>query len=101
MTIADKLAAKRHELTCLQELQVQSKSLVDELEVLASKMSSMASGAEAVAELMANWGQVLEALKLSQSSLVSYVEGHEPEIRDPQDDAKPPLPEKLIRIRSD
>lgn len=93
ISLAERLAAKKKDLQFLVHMQAQSKFFVQELEAFADHLDTLGHGAEATAEVMANWNAILHALQLASTSLQNYTQ------RDYEAEVNPPLPETLIRIR--
>ncbi|KKZ66773.1 hypothetical protein EMCG_07546 [[Emmonsia] crescens] len=99
--LAARIASKRLELENLRQLRDVSGALASQMEALEEKLTTLKDGTEAVACVMANWGNVLSAISMASSKVAAASE------RDPDTQGKetekdgqrpPPLPSTLVRI---
>uniref|UniRef100_A0A060T671 DASH complex subunit DAD2 n=1 Tax=Blastobotrys adeninivorans TaxID=409370 RepID=A0A060T671_BLAAD len=95
-SLTARLAAKKEELRNLQQLELASAQLVDQLEAMKDKIETMADGAQAIGEVMNNWQKVLRAVSLASTGVRSFAVQTET-----GEEEEELLPEALVRIRDD
>ncbi|EEH46223.2 uncharacterized protein PADG_02373 [Paracoccidioides brasiliensis Pb18] len=99
--LAARIASKRLELENLRQLRDVSGALAAQIEALEEKLSTLKGGTEAVACVMANWGNVLSAISMASTKAAaaserdSPVQGRE---ADNDDQKALRLPSTLVRI---
>ncbi|QIW98066.1 hypothetical protein AMS68_003584 [Peltaster fructicola] len=86
--LAARVAEKKAELESLQQLRDLSGGLVDQMQQLEQKLSTLNNGTEAVAEVMSNWGTVLRAIATASAGVSNVVAAEDTKI----------LPQTLVRI---
>jgi DASH complex subunit DAD2 len=70
--LSSRIASKRAELENLKQLRDLSGALANQMGVLEAKLATLRDGTEAVACVMANWGQVMRAIGMASSEYYSY-----------------------------
>lgn len=80
--LAARVAQKRTELSSLLQLRDLSAQLASQMSELETKLSTLSDGTEAVAEVLANWGRVLGAIRMAAGGVGE-------------------LPETLVRVAVD
>ena len=60
---------KRAELENLKQLKELSGNLADQMEALEAKLSTLSDGTQAVAAVLANWHNVLQAINMASSMI--------------------------------
>ncbi|KAL2362829.1 hypothetical protein RJZ56_004259 [Blastomyces dermatitidis] len=117
--LAARIASKRLELENLRQLRDVSGALASQMEALEEKLSTLKDGTEAVACVMANWGNVLSAISMASSeSTQTYIDteyaeancgylakvaaaserDHDAKETEKDEQNTPPLPSTLVRI---
>ncbi|PGH03834.1 DASH complex subunit DAD2 [Blastomyces parvus] len=99
--LAARIAAKRLELENLRQLRDVSGALASQMEALEEKLTTLKNGTEAVACVMANWGNVLSAISMASTKVAAASErDHDAEGKETEKDEEktPPLPSTLVRI---
>ncbi|OAX79458.1 hypothetical protein ACJ72_06222 [Emergomyces africanus] len=96
-----RIASKRLELENLRQLRDVSGALASQMEALEEKLTTLKDGTEAVACVMANWGNVLSAISMASTKVAAASE-RDPDMQGKEsekDGQKPPsLPSTLVRI---
>lgn len=90
--IQQRIAQKQEEYNALQQLKLQSDSLLRSMQDLETKLDTLNGGTEAVASVLANWANVFRAINISTLKMQ--------EKRSAGDDMDGPdeMPEPLVRI---
>ncbi|KLJ08382.1 hypothetical protein EMPG_16188 [Blastomyces silverae] len=99
--LAARIASKRLELENLRQLRDVSGALASQMEALEEKLTTLKDGTEAVACVMANWGNVLSAISMASTKVAAASErDHDAERKETEKDEQkaPPLPSTLVRI---
>ncbi|OJD19238.1 hypothetical protein AJ78_00768 [Emergomyces pasteurianus Ep9510] len=99
-----RIASKRLELENLRQLRDVSGALASQMEALEEKLTTLKDGTEAVACVMANWGNVLGAIRMASTKVASASE-RDPDTQgreaDKDSQQSPSLPSMLVRIPAD
>ena len=69
--LAGRIAVKRAELENLKQLRDLSVALAGQMSALEERLATLRDGAEAVACVLANWDNVLRAISMASSKLLS------------------------------
>ncbi|OJD21114.1 hypothetical protein ACJ73_07546 [Blastomyces percursus] len=100
--LAARIASKRLELENLRQLRDVSGALASQMEALDQKLSTLKDGTEAVACVMANWGNVLSAISMASTRVAAASErDHDAKEIEKDEQNAPPLPSTLVRIPAD
>ncbi|KAI0200629.1 DASH complex subunit Dad2-domain-containing protein [Astrocystis sublimbata] len=88
---------KKAELENLKELRDLSAAVADQMEALQSKLATLSDGTEAIATVVGNWHNVLQAINMASAKIPS------PKVADnsqstPEEPPAVPLPQTLVRI---
>nr|6CFZ_C Chain C, Dad2 [Thermochaetoides thermophila] len=81
---------KKAELENLKELRDLSAAVAAQMEALEQKLSTLSSGTEAIATVLANWHNVLRAISMASAKI--------PEPKEETEENTVPLPQTLVRI---
>lgn len=95
-----RIASKKAELDNLRQLRDLSGALAAQMQVLEDKLSTLNNGTEAVACVLANWDNVLQAISMASKKVIQ-LKGTTDEILSARKDdaqADAPLPATLVRI---
>ncbi|KAL1967495.1 hypothetical protein VTN77DRAFT_3010 [Rasamsonia byssochlamydoides] len=94
--LAARIESKKAELENLRQLRDLSKALADRMQALEEKIGTLKEGTEAVACVLANWDNVLQAINMATTK-VARLQVPESEVAaDTREVA--PLPATLVRI---
>ncbi|PGH17017.1 hypothetical protein AJ79_01401 [Helicocarpus griseus UAMH5409] len=99
--LAARIASKKVELENLRQLRDVSGALASQMETLEEKLSTLKDGTEAVACVMANWGNVLSAISMASTKVAATRERESNPRAEEADNGgqkAPPLPSTLVRI---
>ncbi|BCR87021.1 DASH complex subunit DAD2 [Aspergillus chevalieri] len=96
--LATRIASKKAELENLRQLRDLSAMLATQMQILESRIGTLNDGTEAVACVLANWGNVLRAISMASSKAVDLKDpaGSSEDIGDGHTET--PLPATLVRI---
>ncbi|KAL1990697.1 hypothetical protein VTN49DRAFT_6536 [Thermomyces lanuginosus] len=93
--LAMRIQAKKTELEHLRQLRDLSAALAGQMEALEEKLRTLKDGTEAIACVLANWNNVLQAINMATAK-ASHLSA--PEEGRPSSDGPPSLPTTLVRI---
>ncbi|QSS54345.1 DASH complex subunit DAD2 [Histoplasma capsulatum var. duboisii H88] len=99
--LAARIASKKLELENLRQLRDVSGALASQMEELGEKLATLKDGTEAVAYVMANWGNVLSAISMASTKVAAASERGPHNNRketEKNDQQQIPLPSTLVRI---
>ncbi|KAI0187213.1 DASH complex subunit Dad2-domain-containing protein [Xylaria flabelliformis] len=87
---------KKAELESLKELRDLSAAVADQMEALQSKLATLSDGTEAIATVVGNWHNVLQAINMASAKIPKprVVEDDQSVTEEPE----VPLPQTLVRI---
>ncbi|KAI2631690.1 DASH complex subunit Dad2-domain-containing protein [Xylaria nigripes] len=87
---------KKAELENLKELRDLSAAVADQMEALQQKLSTLSDGTEAIATVMGNWHNVLQAINMASAKISN------PRVTESSqyiaEESELPLPQTLVRI---
>lgn len=93
--IQQRIAQKQQEFESLQELKLQSSTLLRSMQELESKLDTLNGGTAAVASVLSNWANVFKAINISTIKMQEAREESE------EGDKGEDMPETLVRIATD
>ncbi|KAI1275794.1 DASH complex subunit Dad2-domain-containing protein [Xylaria sp. FL0933] len=87
---------KKAELENLKELRDLSAAVADQMEALQQKLATLSDGTEAIATVVGNWHNVLQAINMASAKIPNprAAESSQPDI----EESELPLPQTLVRI---
>ncbi|KAI0809335.1 DASH complex subunit Dad2-domain-containing protein [Xylaria sp. FL0064] len=87
---------KKAELENLKELRDLSAAVADQMEALQQKLATLSDGTEAIATVVGNWHNVLQAINMASAKISNTraAESSQPDI----EESELPLPQTLVRI---
>ncbi|KAJ9398563.1 hypothetical protein DTO282F9_4518 [Paecilomyces variotii] len=99
--LAARIASKKAELDNLKELRDLSGVLASQMQALEEKLSTLKDGTEAVACVLANWGNVLRAISMASAKIAQPKDTTDEKSHAEMEDSEwagAPLPATLVRI---
>ncbi|KAI0974808.1 DASH complex subunit Dad2-domain-containing protein [Xylaria arbuscula] len=87
---------KKAELENLKELRDLSAAVADQMEVLQQKLSTLSDGTEAIATVVGNWHNVLQAINMASAKIPNP--RAEEAAKTATEETEMPLPQTLVRI---
>ncbi|KAI1328598.1 DASH complex subunit Dad2-domain-containing protein [Xylariaceae sp. FL0255] len=83
---------KKAELENLKQLKELSAAVADQMEALQQKLATLSDGTEAIATVMGNWHNVLQAINMASAKIPN------PRGENSTEEIEVPLPQTLVRI---
>ncbi|KAI0112122.1 DASH complex subunit Dad2-domain-containing protein [Nemania sp. FL0031] len=87
---------KKAELENLRELRDLSAAVADQMEALQQKLSTLSDGTEAIATVVGNWHNVLQAINMASARIPNPRPADDGQTA--TEDSEAPLPQTLVRI---
>ncbi|KAI1366087.1 DASH complex subunit Dad2-domain-containing protein [Xylaria arbuscula] len=87
---------KKAELENLKELRDLSAAVADQMEALQQKLATLSDGTEAIATVVGNWHNVLQAINMASAKIPSPRAAQNDETT--TEESELPLPQTLVRI---
>ncbi|KAI0518202.1 DASH complex subunit Dad2-domain-containing protein [Xylaria bambusicola] len=95
-TLLARVDEKKAELENLKELRDLSAAVANQMEALQQKLATLSDGTEAIATVIGNWHNVLQAINMASAKIpgAQAAQSDEPSI----EETELPLPQTLVRI---
>ncbi|KAI1179646.1 dash complex subunit [Nemania sp. FL0916] len=89
---------KKAELENLKELRNLSAAVADQMEALQQKLATLSDGTEAIATVVGNWHNVLQAINMASAKIPAPSQQTAEDGQTTTEDSEVPLPQTLVRI---